>query len=144
MCIRDSAMVDDNYCFRYIDIGAPGRHSDGGTFNQRSLKKKIENKELNIPDEFVVIGNSAFPLKSYLIRPYPRKRANKENQIYNYRLCRARRTVENAFGVLVSRFRIFEKPFATKVETAKKIVRTACAIHNWLRCNGDRTTSVTH
>ena len=70
-----------------VDIGAPGRHSDGGIFNQCSLKKQIENKELNIPDEFVIIGDSAFPLKSYLMRPYPRKTANKENQIYNYRLC---------------------------------------------------------
>jgi hypothetical protein len=80
------AMVDDNYCFRYVGIGAPGRHSDGGIFNYCSLKEKIENNELNIPDDFVMIGDSGFPLKTYLVRPYPRKSANKENQIYNYRL----------------------------------------------------------
>jgi hypothetical protein len=54
------AMVDDKYCFRYVDIGAPGRHSDGGILNQCSLKKKIESNELNIPEDFVMIGDSNF------------------------------------------------------------------------------------
>ncbi|KAL4153006.1 hypothetical protein QTP88_000839 [Uroleucon formosanum] len=41
--------------------------------------------------------------------------------------------IENAFGILVSRFRIFEKPLSCEVSTADKIVRTCCALHNWLR-----------
>jgi hypothetical protein len=131
------AMVDGNYCFRYVGIGAPARHSDGGIFNHCSLKEKTENNELNIPEDFVMIGDSGFPLKTNLMRPYPRKNANKENQIYNYRRSRARCTVENAFGILVSRFRVLEKPICTKVDTVKKIVRTTCAIHNWLRVNSD-------
>jgi hypothetical protein len=53
------AMVDATYCFRYVDIGAPGRHSEGGIFNHCSLKNKIENNELNIPENFVMIGDSA-------------------------------------------------------------------------------------
>lgn len=48
-------------------------------------------------------------------------------------MSRARRNVENAFGILVSRFRIFEKPIACKVSTVDKIVRTCCVLHNWLR-----------
>jgi hypothetical protein len=37
------AIVDANYCFRYVNIDAPCKHSDGGIFNHCSLKKKIEN-----------------------------------------------------------------------------------------------------
>jgi hypothetical protein len=55
-------MVDVNYCFRYVDIGASGRHSEGGIFNYCSLKRKIENNELNILENFVMIRDSAFPL----------------------------------------------------------------------------------
>jgi hypothetical protein len=131
------SMVDDNYCFRYVDIGAPGRHSDGGIFNQCSLMEKFENNELNIPEDFAMIGDSGSPLKTYLMRPYPSKSAYKENQIYNYTLSQARRTVENAFGILVSRFRVFEKPICTKVDTVKNCVRTTHTIHNWLRFNSD-------
>ena len=101
------------------------------------LKRSIENNELHIPDNFVFIGDEAFPLKSYLMRPYPRRELNKNCKIYNYRLSRARRTVENAFGLLVSRFRVFEKPIATCVETAVKIVKAACVLHNWLLTRSD-------
>lgn len=41
--------------------------------------------------------------------------------------------MENAFGILVSRFRIIEKPIATDVSVTDKIIHTACALHNWLR-----------
>ena len=55
----------------------------------------------------------------------------KEENIFNYRLSRARGTVENTFGILVSRFRIFEKKVACKLSTVDKIVKNCCALHNW-------------
>lgn len=131
------AVVDANYCFRYIDIGAQGRHSDGGVFDHCSLRHMIEQNKLHIPENLVFVGDEAFPLKSYLMRPYPRRELNTDCKIFNYRLSRARRTVENAFGILVSRFRVFEKPIATSVPTAVKIVKTACALHNWLQTRCD-------
>ena len=36
------ALVDNNYNFTCIDIGAHGSMSDGGIFNKYSLKKAIE------------------------------------------------------------------------------------------------------
>ena len=41
--------------------------------------------------------------------------------------------MENSFGILVARFRIFEKPIPLSVTTTEQIVKTACAFHNWLR-----------
>ncbi|XP_026818483.1 uncharacterized protein LOC113557263 isoform X2 [Rhopalosiphum maidis] len=117
--------------------GTQGRHSDGGVFDHCSLRHMIEQNKLHIPENFVFVGDEAFPLKSYLMRPYPRRELNANCKIFNYRLSRARRTVENAFGILVSRFRVFEKPIATSVPTAVKIVKTACALHNWLQTRCD-------
>lgn len=131
------AVADANYRFLYIDVGAQGRHSDGGVFENSSLKQNIENNGLQIPDNFVFVGDEAFPLKSYLMRPYPRRELNMNSKIFNYRLSRARRTVENAFGLLVSRFRVFEKPIATSVSTAIKIVKASCALHNWIQARSD-------
>ncbi|KAJ8978141.1 hypothetical protein NQ317_016843 [Molorchus minor] len=34
---------------------------------------------------------------------------------------------------LVSRFRIFERPTSVSLEKTDAIVRTSCALHNWLR-----------
>lgn len=132
------ALVDDQYCFEYIDVGANGRASDGGVFSKSSLKSAIEDNLLKLPPNTVFVGDDAFPLKEYLLKPYSHHGPlTQKEKIFNYRLSRARRIVENAFGLLVSQFRIFEKPIALSPEKADILVKTACALHNWLRKTSD-------
>jgi hypothetical protein len=69
------------------------------------------------------------------MKPYPGANLAYNEKMYNYRLSRTRRISENAFGILVSRFQVFEKPIACNVTIVDKIVRTACALHNWLTNN---------
>lgn len=52
--------------------------------------------------------------------------------ILNYRLSRARRIVENAFGVTVMEFQICCTPIYVCPDKVDKIVKAACALHNWL------------
>lgn len=125
------AVVDDNYCFSYIDIGCNGRVSDGGVFRNCSLSAALENNLL--PDKHVIVGDNAFPLKPYLMKPYPGNNLTLKQKIFNYRLSRARRIVENAFGILVARFRVFERPIPVCPDKTDKIVKACCALHNWLR-----------
>ncbi|XP_026497887.2 uncharacterized protein LOC113402004 [Vanessa tameamea] len=129
------ACVDDDYSFTYIDIGAKARYSDGGVFSNCSLKRAIDDGSLNIPAENVIVADAAFPLQNNIMKPYPGNNLTTRQKIFNYRLSRARRIVENAFGILASRFRIFEKPIANNVKNTIKITRTSCALHNWLRKN---------
>ncbi|KAA5784505.1 transposase family protein, partial [Pseudomonas aeruginosa] len=111
-----------------------GRASDGGIFARSNLKTMLEERSLNAPEGMVLLGDHAFPLTEYLITPYSRRLdlSNKQ-KIFNYRLSRARRTIENTFGVLVSKFRIFEKPIPVLPETVDKIIKTCCVLHNWLK-----------
>lgn len=96
--------------------------------------KAIENNKLNIPQDNVILGDAAFPLKCYLMKPYPSKfQQPVKEKVFNYRLSRARRVVENAFGILSSRFRIFRKPILLSPETTIKLTKAACALHNWIR-----------
>lgn len=131
------ALVDHNYNFSCIDIGSYGSNSDGGIFAKSNLKKAIEENKLNIPDEAVMLGDDAFPLTTYLMKPFARRNnLTVREKIYNYRHCRARRIVENGFGILVSRFRIFRKPIQLAPDTVIKLVKGACALHNWIRKSG--------
>lgn len=131
------AVVDHDYCFRYINVGANGRSSDGAIFQTCSLFRRLDDQML--PRGGFFVGDDAFPLKTYLLKPYSHKPLTTQQKIFNYRLSRARRIVENAFGILASRFRIFQKPISTHIDVTDKIIRTACTLHNWLRITSPNT-----
>jgi hypothetical protein len=56
------AVVGLNYQFIYNDVGYNGSLSDGGVFWNRSLFEVLENGML--PNNGVIIGDNAFPLKT--------------------------------------------------------------------------------
>lgn len=56
-------------------------------------------------------------------------------RIFNYRLCRARRIVENAFGIMASVFQVFKKPLTVQVDTVIPVILACVALHNYLRRN---------
>lgn len=127
------AMVDADYCFTYIDVGGNGRASDSAIFRDSTLNIAMENNSLGIPENSVIIGDDAFPLRENLLKPYSKNGLSNTEKIFNYRLSRARRVVENAFGILVWRFRVFSRPIELKPETTDKVIWAACSLHNWLR-----------
>ncbi|XP_077280401.1 uncharacterized protein LOC143907456 [Temnothorax americanus] len=138
------AVADANYRISLLDIGAPGRRSDGGVFNASEIGKRLQNSMLSIPPPrpvehggqalpFVLIGDEAFPLTRYMLRPYPRSgRLNRRKNVFNYRLSRARRIVESVFGILSARMRIFRKPIIASVRTATRIIKAATCLHNFI------------
>lgn len=50
---------------------------------------------------YTFVGDEAFALKPYMMRPYPGRALDTEKKkVFNYRLSRARRCIENTFGEL--------------------------------------------
>ncbi|GFY56316.1 nuclease harbi1-like protein [Trichonephila inaurata madagascariensis] len=59
---------------------------------------------------------------------------SKDKAIYNYRLSRARRCVENAIWIyMASLFRIFRKPLVSSLETSTFTVVAAVCLHNFIK-----------
>lgn len=92
-------MCDANYYFTVVDIGSPGRCSDGGIFKECTLGKSILDKKIDFPEPreidsvngkipFYIIADEAFPLMENVMRPYPgRGKAHLpvRESIFNYR-----------------------------------------------------------
>lgn len=81
---------------------------------------------------FIFLGDEAFPILENLLKPYPRAQSlhDRTKAIFNYRLSRARRIVENAFGLLTQSFRIFTTPIHLEVHLIEDLITVACIIHN--------------
>lgn len=110
------------------------------------MGKLINSGQFNIPPAAalpstnvvvpnVIIGDEAFALTNTMMKPFPRAQSlhDASKAIYNYRHCRARRTTENAFGIMSSYFRIFFTPIQTTPEKIDKIIMTSCILHNLMR-----------
>jgi hypothetical protein len=122
------AACDANYVFTVVDIGAANKQNDAGIFRNSLLGQGLSRNLLGVPlpeklprstkeAPYVIVGDEAFPLTNYVLRPYPGRGTHllpPHIRIFNYRLSRARRVIENAFGILVSRWRIFRRPVIGK------------------------------
>ncbi|XP_036000776.1 uncharacterized protein LOC105922503 [Fundulus heteroclitus] len=138
------AVVDANYKFVYASTETQGRVSYAGVFAQSDLRDAMDTGTLNFPPDdslpgaddvipYMFIGDDTCPLRPDLMKPYPSRNLNNNQRIFNYRLSRARRVVENAFGILVNRFRVFRTTICLHPDKVVTIVFTCLCLHNFLR-----------
>ncbi|XP_063242786.1 uncharacterized protein LOC134542451 [Bacillus rossius redtenbacheri] len=139
------ALVDGNYNFLFADVGCQGRISDGGVFNNSKLYDMMTKRTLGLPSPTELPGrqmkvpyffaaDNAFALGENILKPYSGDLEKGScKRIFNYRLSRARRVVENAFGIASSVFRVLRKPILLEPEKVQLIVTAIIHLHNHLR-----------
>ena len=135
------AVVSANYEFMYLDVGKNGRMSDGGVFAETEFAQRLQAGDLGLPRAedneeglpFVFIADEAFGLGPHLMRPFPQRALTRERRVFNYRLARARRVVENAFGIMASRFRLFLTAINMAQYKWDTIILCCCILHNFFR-----------
>ncbi|CAB3993019.1 Hypothetical predicted protein [Paramuricea clavata] len=140
------AICNADYEFTLVDIGDAGRQSDGSVYANSFLGHAIDNNLLQLPEAekldpsdpssktypYVFVADDAFGLKTFMMKPYPGQNLTIAERVFNYRLSRARRIIENCFGVATSRFRVFRKPIIANVEKVINITKAVVVLHNFL------------
>lgn len=139
-----------DYEFIMVDIGDCGRNSDGGVYSNSNLGYSLDPNLLKIPPAevlngtnllfpYVLVADDAFQLKNHIMKPYPKEEVlGLKERIFNYRLCRTRRIIENTFGIASARFKIFRSPIIANVSTVINVTKAVVSLHNFLM--KDRTS----
>ena len=109
------ALVDANYKFMYVDVGAYGADSDARIFRECALYHALEQDKAGLPPDgplpggdtdvpYFLVGDDSFALRGWIMKPHSKREMTAAQLIFNYRLSRARRIVENTFGILANRY----------------------------------------
>lgn len=139
------AVVDADYCFVFVDIGAPGSNADSTIFKNTTFWNALNSNSIKLPNEkilpgstlppvpYVFVADEAFGLHQNIMRPYGGQFLSVQKRVFNYRLSRARRYVECAFGILSNKWRILNRALDVSLPLSIDIVKACCILHNFVR-----------
>ena len=86
------------------------------------------------PDlHYFLLGGVAFALIPWLVKPYNRSQFIRDERTTNYRISRGRSVVENAYRILIGRFRVLLTTMEQRPKVVRGIVLRCVVLHNRLR-----------
>lgn len=149
------AMVDSKYRFTWGSCGFPGNSHDSVIFQSTDLWEQIQGggyipnivRNLNgveVPP--LILADSAFQLKPWLMKPYTNAKLNPKQRYFNYRLSRARMVTEGAYGQLKGRWRLLMRKCDSFPDEVKTVTLACMVLHNICISRGDvmpRTLDIT-
>ena len=135
---------DARCLFTMVDIGSAGHNSDGGVFSHSKFGQSLEQNKVALHSAdvlrnttgmkcpFLFVADDAFPLKTWTMKPHKGSFLSESQRVFNYRLSRARRIIENTFGIASARWRVWRQPILASPEKVTSIAKAVCVLHNYL------------
>ncbi|KAL7292709.1 hypothetical protein TKK_0013832 [Trichogramma kaykai] len=138
------AVVDSDARFTTIKVAQHGTQNDTKILGYSYLKKAIEQKILKIPPPLKLpgsditvphyfIGDGGYPILEYLMKPYRGNVLSGQESAFNEKLSQARVIVEQSFGILTQRWRIFQTTMQQSPLTVEMIIKCVCVLHNVIK-----------
>ncbi len=122
-----------------------------------NLPPPVRERHNNVVLPHVFTCDEAFPLLANVMRPYPGDNLTVEQRVFNYRcelwfsahvtlnlsiiachyyrLSRARRVIENTFGILVARWRSMLYTIHMHPQNAELAIKACIMLHNHVRAH---------
>ena len=134
-----TALVEAEYRFIWASVGVPGNTHDSTLMQSTELWDRIvagniipnivqQIENVDIPP--LILGDGAFPLRTWIMKPHGDAVLPEDRRYFNYRHSRARLVTEGAFGRLKSRFRVLFRKCESNKETVKLYGLVSVVLHN--------------
>ena len=138
------AVIDADYKFIWLNIGTYGAAGDAHICNNSQLKLGMSTDRLHLPQPepfpgdtadipFFFIGDDAFALEEFLMKPYDHQNLKHEKRIFNCTLVQAGSIVKDTFGNMHMYLRVLTTTVRHRQRIASVITSTCCVLHNIIR-----------
>jgi hypothetical protein len=117
----------------WLSTGHKGSTHDSMAFSETKLNTLLqEKKDYLYKHRLFIAGDSAYPLFSYLIVPYPNAESNSFEDAFNYWHSSSRINIECTFGELVMRWGILWRRLQFSLRSAGSVINACSHLHNFL------------
>lgn len=133
--------------FTFIDARQPGCVGDAAAFNNSKLFKEIDAGLFSRPSLLrrlpsgavigpYIVADSAFALHPNVMKCFDEPAYGTPEFLFNYAVIRARRVIENAFGMLQARWQVLRRAYTRKPDWHESVIIVCCLLHNFCQRRG--------
>jgi hypothetical protein len=123
------AGCDANCRFDMFSCNSAGSTPDVTAWSISKLKQQMDAKLL--PIDFYFVGDEAFVNADQFLVPWSGHGLREAEDAFNFHLSSMRQCIERAFGITVSRWGIFWRPFKFKMTMWSTVARVCAKLHNF-------------
>ena len=133
------SLVDAECWFIWASVGAPVKTHDSTLLQSTDLWKIIVGREMipNVVQQLedieippLILGEGAFPLWKFMLKPYGDAILPVDKRYFNYRNGRARLVTEGALGRLKIKFRFLSHKYESNKKTLNLYGLACVLLHN--------------
>ena len=135
-CLKFQGVVTPDGIIVHLSGPWNGRRHDAGMLAESGIDISIGRPLLHENVQYVLYGDPAYPLTSYLIAPYRERNLTAEQNLFNQRMSNVRESVEWAFGKVSTLFAFvdFKKNLKLHLQPVAKYYSVAVFLTNCHTC----------
>ena len=123
------AVCDSKYIFRYASGLCGGATHDALANSISGFMEEVKNGLLG--DIFWVAGDEAYQVSEWIIVPYPASTLTDDEENFNFYISSLRIHIEQAFGMLTARWRLFQDRLNFSLRHCANIMSVCMKLHNY-------------
>ena len=126
------AICNHKLVFTDCFVGWPGSTHDARVLRRSDIYTRLtEGRETMLYDNSYIIGDSAYPLKRWLMTPFrDNGRLSSKQKNYNFLHSSTRMVIEKSFALLKGRFRRLKYVDIDLIADVSDLVMACCTLHN--------------